>query len=122
MNKKEKKEKAPCINLGLLATLFNTKRNCLYFGIAETILDDCECVNIPIVIIKGKTDEYIDLTTGFRKKTAYAMGLKENMYKACVLYNSDRECFQFSIKDATCFVSKKNLVNIFGAKIIKQNY
>ena len=116
--KKEKNSKSLYIDLGLLAKLFNVKKKSLCFGIAETKIDDGECEHTPIVIINDNTDEYIDLTTGLRKKTAYATGLKEIVYKAVVLYKGDAKCFQFIMKDATCVISVVTLVANFGGEVL----
>ena len=117
--RKEKKEKILFINLGLLAKLFDAKKKDLSFGIAETISDDCECIFAPIVAINKDTDVYIDLATGVRKKTAYAVGLKETLYKAVVIYKPEDECFQFLMKDARCFISVETLINNFGKECVK---
>lgn len=107
------------INLELFAKLFDVKKKDLSFGIAETILDDCECIFTPIVAINKDADAYIDLATGVRKKTAYAVGLKETLYKAVVIFKPEDECFQFLMKDARCFISVETLINNFGKECVK---
>ncbi len=114
-----KKEKSFCINLELFAKLFDVKKKDLSFGIAETILDDCECVFSPIIAIDKGMDVYIDLATGVIKKTAYSVGLKENLYKAVVIFKPEDKCFQFLMKDARCFISIETLINNFGTDSVK---
>ncbi len=114
---KKEKSKAYYINIGVLAKMFQVNKNGFSYGIAETILDD-ECDYIPIVNIKC-SDEYIDLTTGIRKKTSYAIGVKQSLYRAVVSYDTETETFVFNTNRSKCAISKEILIQNFGKEIVK---
>lgn len=112
---------SPCkeISLETIAKLFNLKRHLLYFGIAETMLEE-DCFDyLPVVLIHD-TDLHISLVSGIPISNTQVLGFIQNFIKADVKYNEKDECFDFIVKDRVLAKLRENsLCQIFGEDIVK---
>ena len=107
------------ISLDVIARLFHIDRWRLFFGIAETLLEDDAFDYLPVVLVHD-TDLHISLVSGIPMKRTDALGFVQNFIKADVEYIEKEDAFAFIVNSRVLAkIRVKNLCQLFGEDIVK---